>query len=340
MEIINSRGNHLLQVIKDIIDLSKIDSDQLSLEEGEFNLNHVLDEIYSTFSKYIKEDQKKDIELELEKGKDYEHSVVLADKIRLEQILTYLLTNAVKYTEEGGIKFGYEIVHQTEKQQLKFFIQDTGVGIPKEKQDIIFERFRQSDDSKTREYGGTGLGLSISKGLVEMMGGTIWLNSVPSEGTTFYFTLPYKTSEETKKSQAQNENTHYMSYDWRGKTILIVEDDPLSSKFLEAILEDTGATILFATDGQEAIDITKKQENLDMILMDIQLPGMNGNEATIEIRKIQNTIPVIAQTAHAMPEDKKKSLEAGCDDYITKPINMDVLLDKIETVLEKYENNS
>ena len=339
IEIINSRGNQLLQVINDIIDLSKIDSNQLSIEEKEFKLNDFLEEIHSSFAQSIKEEYKKPIELKLEKGENDDKSLVLLDKTRLEQVLSYLLTNAVKYTEEGTITFGYEIEQNAEEQQLKFFISDTGVGIPEEKQDVIFERFRQSDDSKTREYGGTGLGLSISKGLVEMMGGAIWLNSVPSEGTTFYFTLPYKTNEEKEYSQEQNKNKQYMSYDWSGKTILIVEDDPLSSKFLEAILEDTGADILLAKDGKEAIDITKEHENLDMILMDIQLPGMNGNEATKEIRKIRTNMPVIAQTAHAMPEDKRKSLEAGCDDYITKPINMDLLLDKIETVFKSYENS-
>jgi PAS domain S-box-containing protein len=339
IEIINSRGNQLLQVINDIIDLSKIDSNQLSIEEKEFKLNDFLEEIHSSFAQSIKEEYKKPIELKLEKGENDEKSAVLLDKTRLEQVLSYLLTNAVKYTEDGTITFGYEIEQMADESQLKFFIRDTGVGIPEEKQDVIFERFRQSDDSKTREYGGTGLGLSISKGLVEMMGGTIWLNSVPSEGTTFYFTLPYKASEKTEYSQQQNKNKQYMSYDWSGKTILIVEDDPLSSKFLEAILEDTGAEILLAKDGREAIDITKEHENLDMILMDIQLPGMNGNEATKEIRKIRENMPVIAQTAHAMPEDKRKSLEAGCDDYITKPINMDLLLDKIENVFKSYENS-
>jgi PAS domain S-box-containing protein len=339
IEIINSRGNQLLQVINDIIDLSKIDSNQLLLEKETFNLNHFMDEIHTNFSQSIKEAYKKNIDLKLEKGLKDDKSAVQLDKTRLEQVLTYLLRNAIKYTEEGMIKFGYELEQRAEPKQLKFFIQDTGVGIPEEKQEVIFERFRQSDDSKTREYGGTGLGLSISKGLVEMMGGAIWLYSVPSEGTTFYFTLPYKTSEDTNNSQSQNKNTQYMSYDWSGKTILIVEDDPLSSKFLEAILEDTGATILLAKDGQEAIDTAKAQAKLDMILMDIQLPGMNGNEATLEIRKLRGNIPVIAQTAHAMPEDKKKSLDAGCDDYITKPINMDLLLDKMETVFKKHENN-
>jgi PAS domain S-box-containing protein len=339
IEIINSRGNQLLQVINDIIDLSKIESNQLKLEEEQFNLNHFLKEIHSSFRQAIKEEYQKEIDIKLEKGENDEKAIVKTDKTRLEQILSYLLNNAVKYTQEGMIRFGYVIEQGASEQHLKFYIQDTGVGIPESKQDVIFERFRQSDDSKTREYGGTGLGLSISKGLVEIMGGVIWLNSVPAEGTTFYFSLPYKKSQEINNSQSQNKNTQYMNYNWSGKTILIVEDDPLSSKFLEAILEDSGAQILLAKDGKEAIDIAKKHESLDMILMDIQLPGMNGNEATIEIRKIRENIPVIAQTAHAMPEDKKKSLEAGCDDYITKPINMDLLLDKIESVFKKYENN-
>ncbi len=335
IEIINSRGNHLLQVINDIIDLSKIDSNQLNLEIKEFNLNHFLNETYLNFSQKIKEKHGDKVEFKLEKGLNDSEAVIKLDKTRLEQVISYILINAIKYTEKGVIKLGYET--DDNRNNLIFFVQDTGIGIPQDKQDLIFERFRQSDDSSTREYGGTGLGLSISKGLVELMGGSIWLKSEAGKGTVFYFSLPYSTSTETIKfPDNKNKNKPYMKYDWSDKKILIVEDDPLSSKFLETILEDTNATILIAKDGQEAIDITKQTDDLALILMDIQLPGISGNEATEEIRKIRSDLPVIAQTAHAMAEDKNRSIEAGCDDYITKPINLDMLLDKIQKVFEKY----
>ncbi|MGM0498322.1 MAG: PAS domain S-box protein [Bacteroidota bacterium] len=335
VEIINNRGNQLLQVINDIIDLSRIDSNQLVLEKKEFNLNDFLDELYLNFSQRIQENHEDRIEFELEKGLDDSKAFIQLDKTRLEQIFSYILGNAIKYTEKGMIKFGYDI--DDKHENLRFFIQDTGVGIPEEKQDIIFERFRQSDDSKTREYGGTGLGLSISKALIELMGGSIWLKSKTGEGTVFYFSLPYKTKTSTQTVKTQTEKTTPdMKYDWSNKKILIVEDDSLSSKFLETILEDTNATVLLAKDGQEAIDVSKQTEDLDLILMDIQLPGMNGNEATAEIRKLRPKLPIIAQTAHAMVEDKKRSFDAGCDDYITKPINMDTLLDKIQNVFVKY----
>ena len=335
VEIINSRGNHLLQVINDIIDLSKIDSSQLNLEIREFNLNHFLNEIYSNFLQKIQEEHGNAVDFKLEKGLIDPEATIELDKTRLEQVLSYILVNAMKYTKNGLIKLGYEI--DENHDNLIFFIQDTGVGIPKDKQDVIFERFRQSDDSTTREYGGTGLGLSISKGLIELMGGKIWLKSEPGKGTVFYFSLPYNTSIETTNSyENKNKSKPYMKYDWSEKKILIVEDDPLSSKFLETILEDTNATILLAKDGQEAIDKSKQTEDLALILMDIQLPGMSGNEATKEIREIRPDLPIIAQTAHAMAEDKNRSLDAGCDDYITKPLNMDLLLDKIQKV---FENN-
>ena len=335
IEIINSRGNHLLQVINDIIDLSKIDSSQLNLEIKEFNLNHFLDEIYSNFLQRIKEEHGDEVEFKLEKGLSDSEADIHLDKTRLEQIISYILANALKFTEKGMIKLGYRI--DTNHKNLKFFIQDTGVGIPEDKQEIIFERFRQSDDSTTRKYGGTGLGLSISKGLIELMGGSIWLKSEPGKGTVFYFLLPYRNSIEiTKSPDNKYKSKPYMKYDWNDKKILIVEDDPLSSKFLETILEDTHATILIAKDGQEAIDISKQTGDLALILMDIQLPGMSGNEATKEIKKIRSDLPIIAQTAHAMTEDKNRSIDAGCDDYITKPINMDGLLDKIQKVFEKY----
>jgi len=331
IEIINSRGNQLLQIINDIIDLSKIDANQITIQKEEINLNAFLGEIYANFSQKFREKAGDKITLTLEKELDDKKAVVKLDRTRMEQVFSYLLHNALKYTEKGEVRLGYYL----NKEQLVFYVGDTGVGIPEHKQEVVFERFRQSDDSKTREYGGTGLGLSISKGLIELMGGAIWLDSNLGEGTIFYFTLPFEPIYDANNNE-DIQNTQIMKYDWSNMTILIVEDDPLSSKFLEAILEDSNATILFAQNGQEAIDISQETTDLDLVLMDLQLPGISGNEATSKIREIRTDLPVIAQTAHAMVEDKKKSLDAGCDDYITKPINMDLLLDKIHGVFEKY----
>ena len=338
VDIINSRGNHLLQVINDIIDLSKIEANQLHMEKEVMNLNQFLDEFFIIFSQQIREEKGSEIDLKVTKALKEEEAQVLLDKTRFQQILTNMVNNAIKYTQKGLIEYGYQVFSEEKDPFLRFYVKDTGIGIPAEKQGIIFERFRQSDESSTRIYGGTGLGLSISKGLVDLMGGEIWVESQVGKGTVFYFTLPFQ-SVDRQNMKMDKSNVLHMKYDWSNKTILIVEDDMLSSKFLQAILEDTQARILFAKSGAEAITIAREKEHLDLILMDIQLPGISGNEATAKIREFRKDIPIIAQTAHAMSEDKRSSIEAGCDDYITKPINMEQLLSKIYQLFTKYDKH-
>ncbi|MFP4042285.1 MAG: response regulator, partial [Bacteroidales bacterium] len=335
VDIINGRANHLLQIINDILDLSKIESDQLLISEEEFNLNQFLNEIYTVISNELKQAGKSDLDLYLKNGLKEDDANIVSDKTRLQQILFNLLNNAVKYTREGFVEFGYRM-QDGKWGDLEFFVRDTGIGIEEDKQNVIFDRFRQSDESKTREFGGAGLGLSISKGLVGKLGGQMWVNSEYGKGSVFYFTIPFKYKNEKDKIVTLQNNNFSMSYNWENIQILVVEDDMLSSKFLEAILEDTGASIVFTKDGNDALEEVKNNK-VDIVLMDIQLPGMSGNETTRQIKEINMNIPVIAQTAHAMAEDKSKSMDAGCDDYLTKPIDMQVLLDKMDTLLKKYE---
>ncbi len=335
VDIINGRANHLLQIINDILDLSKIESDQLLISEEEFNLNQFLNEIYSLISNELRQAGKSDLDLYLRNGLKEDEANIISDKTRLQQILFNLLNNALKYTKEGFIEFGYHL-QNWEWGDLEFFVRDTGIGIEEDRQSVIFDRFRQADESKTREFGGAGLGLSISKGLVGKLGGQMWVNSEYGKGSVFYFTIPFKYKNEKDKIVTLQSNNFSMSYNWENIQILVVEDDMLSSKFLEAILEDTGASIVFTKDGNDALEEVKNNK-VDIVLMDIQLPGMSGNETTRQIKEINMNIPVIAQTAHAMAEDKSKSMDAGCDDYLTKPIDMQVLLDKMDTLLKKYE---
>ena len=337
VDIINNRGNHLLHIIDDILDLSKIEAGELNILEREFNLNQLLDEMYSVFRNDLDQRGKEKLCLHLSKELDEEEATIKADKQRLQQILSNLLKNAVKYTNSGYIEFGYVLQARKDKTNLEFFVKDTGIGISEDKKRVVFDRFRQSDDSKERQYGGAGLGLSISKALVEKMQGKIWMESELNKGSVFYFTLPLNQhirkndlSEQSKQSEDKTIN-----YRWENRKILIVEDDMISYKFLEAILKDTGSKLLSAKNAREAINVVKN-EKVDVVLMDIQLPGKNGNEATSQIKKINKNIPVIAQTAHAMENDKQKSLEAGCDDYITKPINMKILLNSIANQLKRY----
>jgi PAS domain S-box-containing protein len=319
------KGEQLLQIINDIIDVSKIEANQLNIKKSRFSLNNIMDEIYADFTKNQKVNEKIAFILSKEvKNGNY----IKLDQNRLKQILHNLLSNAFKYTDEGTIEFGYKL---KDKETILFFVKDTGIGIDKDKQKIIFDSFRKSDKSATRLYGGTGLGLSISKALVELMGGTIWVESKLNSGAEFYFTLPYDPVHKVKKEKSKEKD--HEEYEWVDKNILIVEDDLLSYEYLKEILKATKAHILHAKDGQSAIKQCKENDTIDLVLMDIQLPGIDGNTATQEIRKFNPDLPIIAQTAYALKEEKSKILEAGCNDYVAKPINEKKLYKKIDKLI-------
>jgi CheY-like chemotaxis protein len=328
LDIINSRSKHLLQIINDIVDISKIEANQLTIEKQSFCLNDLMHELYNSFSADIENKFTNEIQLKLFKELTREESYIFSDMIRIRQILTNLLSNALKFTNEGSIQFGYEINNKNSK--LKFYVSDTGIGIPKEKQQNIFERFRQADEKPARRYEGTGLGLSISQNLVKLLGGEIWVDSEENKGSTFCFTIPLEFSN---KDSIENRSVHHKhDFNWKGKTILVVEDDPTSREYIQEILSETQATIIMAENGIEGYKKFLNNNEISIILMDIQLPDKNGREVTQDIRKEKKDLPVIAQTAYAMREDRIKCMEAGCNDYITKPIDKNALL----AIMHKY----
>ncbi len=326
LEIINSNGKMLISLIDDIIDFAKIEAGQINILMDDFSLNNLLAQVHSMFLTESMRKEKSDVRIRIRKAFTNEESYIRSDPNRIRQILANLIGNSIKFTQSGYIEFGYRL---EKKDQLLFYVKDTGIGIPQDKLNLIFERFMQADSSSTRKYGGSGLGLAISKGLIELLGGRMWAESTVDVGSTFYFTIPYLPAvrkdedfEEKKKVR-----THYS---WEGKTFLIAEDDKFSYKFLEGFLKQTQAEVLHAADGTEAVRLCRDNENIDLILMDIQMPEMNGLEATEAIKKFNKSIPVIAQTANAIIEERQKCLNAGCDDFISKPINISELYAKID----------
>lgn len=334
IDIIHQSGKQLMNIINDILDISKIEVGQIQINEESCSINDMLDELLGLFKPDIKD--KKNLTLEIHKELDDSESIVITDGVRVRQILTNLINNAIKFTSQGYVEFGYLIVPSDNpsekiKHDIQFYVNDTGIGIPDTKREIIFDRFRQSDESHTRKFGGTGLGLAISKGFVELLGGQIWHESTQDHGSTFYFTIPYKAGniEQIRKIEASFNTT----YNWSNKTVLVVEDDEISFKYLHKILSKTGLIIIRAISGYDAVNICDKHNEINLVLMDIQLPGINGYEATKKIREFKPDLPILAQTAHALPEDKQKSIDAGCNDYISKPIKRQILFSKINHIL-------
>ena len=326
LSIIDSRSSHLLQLINDIIDISKIEAGQLQISRNTFSLNHLLDELKNMYENELDSRQKSHIEIHAQKALKDQQDRIYSDQLRLKQILTNLLSNSVKFIESGHITMGYE---RNNIQTLQFFVQDTGPGIPEDKQRLIFNRFRQANESHHKGYGGTGLGLSISKNLVDMLGGKIWVESTEGRGATFKFTLPYEPVAEGNQAPANQASTtgHY-NQAFKGHNILLIEDDPVSRQFIHEILSSTGAGIWHATNAEQGYRVfLEKQKEVSLILMDLRLPDMDGLALTRKIRKKDATIPVIAQTAYAMTEDRKKSIEAGCNDYLSKPTRAESLVE-------------
>ncbi|KPK87352.1 MAG: hypothetical protein AMS27_02630 [Bacteroides sp. SM23_62_1] len=332
IKIIRSKGNELLLIINDIIDISKIETGDIKIFTSHFPVNDFILEVYQQFNEEKVLMNKDHIQLRTNIPND-EEPVIKTDRGRLKQIFTNLIHNALKFTFEGYVEFGYELVKQS---QIRFFIKDTGIGIPKEKQDIIFDRFRQVDESISSQFGGTGLGLAISKNLIEILGGEISVLSIPFQGSEFSFTLPVK---ETRKKEfdvtspvMHDDESPIKLPDLNGKKILVVEDDSSNYLFIESFLKRSSAKILWAKDGLQAIEIFKMEDNIDLIIMDIRMPNMDGIEATQKIRKINKKIPVIALTAYAFTNDQEKSIRAGCNDFLSKPVKIEAL----SGTLKKY----
>ncbi|MBN1789149.1 MAG: PAS domain S-box protein [Bacteroidales bacterium] len=331
VEIIHKSSDQLLHIIDDLVDISKIEANQMRIIKQECRLNHLLDDLHLFYQQLLKQNEKTSVEISKHYVLSGDDSVIITDEFRLRQILMNLLSNAVKFTHKGHIRFGYTL---EKKNLLRFFVEDTGIGIEKDHTEVIFQPFRQADYNNTREYEGTGLGLSISRGLVKLLDGSLELKSNPGKGSTFYFTIPYQPVRppEDNGGNALNETDLH----WNGRSVLIVEDDEINFRYLQEILAPTGLRIILACNGVQALE-EFSTNNPDLVIMDIRLPQMNGLDAARKIRQEGSTVPIIAQTAYAMMDDKNACFEAGCDDYVAKPIQREVLLGKIAFHLKKVK---
>ncbi|MBN2485256.1 MAG: PAS domain S-box protein [Bacteroidales bacterium] len=310
-QIIKNRCDDLLRIIDDILDISRIEAGLIDIYPAKFSLKHLMHDVYEIFKQRLDALGKSHIELVL---KPLPGDIIMFnDNQRILQVLNNLLDNAIKFTLEGKITFG---CREYIPEKILFFITDTGIGIPKEKHKVIFQRFRQAEDNLTRKFGGNGLGLAISKPLIQQMGGNIWLDSKPGAGSTFYFTVDKKLGQ-----QQASELTRL-----RNKKVLIIEDDRHSIDYLKLLLEQLGSVVFPVKSGKEALTILELGEKFDIILMDIQLSDISGIEVTKAIRKFDLLTPIIAETAYTRDEDRQSCLNAGCNDFISKPIDDDELI--------------
>jgi len=328
-KIINDSGTHLLNIINDLFDISFIESGEVKVYKEYYNISEVINEVNKIILIEQKNANKNNIDIRYKSQAKDDNLVIYTDKQKLKQILINLLKNSIKFTHEGYIEFNYKREVIDNVSMLKFWVKDTGIGIPKEKQDMIFDVFRQVDDSHTRKYGGTGIGLSVSKRFTELLGGKMWVESEEGKGSIFYFTLPELKPETIQKSissEVQNINS------FSGKTILVAEDDLSSYSLLKVLLRILDVKTIHANNGKEAIELSKRHPEISMVLMDVKMPEMNGYEATKQIKKFLPELTIVAQTAYAMQGDNEKAIEAGCDDYISKPIKKK----KLYNLLEKH----
>jgi CheY-like chemotaxis protein len=264
------------------------------------------------------------MELRLNKPVSDKDFSISTDPNRIRQVLSNLLGNALKFTDEGYIELGFTLEREN---QVVFYVKDTGIGIPKEKQKLIFERFGQVEDAQNKEQKGTGLGLAISKKLAELLGGNLTVESEKNVGSIFKLTLPVNLA--AGKVEKKKIEIKVPEINWNNKVILIAEDSVLNYTYLEAILQRTNVKLLWAKDGKEAVEMCQENDDIDIVLMDIKMPVLDGLNAIKEIKKFRKELPIIVQTAYAMPEDRERSFAAGSDDYLTKPLNATVLFKTI-----------
>ena len=328
ISVIHQNGNQLIRLINDILDISKIDSNQIVMSKITFNLNSFLDKLFSIFQNEKEARDKAGVSIRLYKALPHEDSMVTTDEVRLRQILSNLMENSLKFTDNGYIRFGYFV----EDKILKFYVKDTGKGISLEKQNLVFERFRQEDETFTRKYGGSGLGLTISKALVNLLNGEMWLESTEGIGTSVYFTLPLVPFHQSGVEVSEQTEVK-RTFDFSKKVVLIADDVYVNYELLKIHLKSTCAKVIYAENGKKAVDLFKAEQKVDLVLMDIQMPLMNGFDATKAIKHIDPEVPVIGITAFAFPEDRQRCLDAGCDDVITKPFERNAILQLLSDYL-------
>jgi len=338
-KIINQRGQQLLTLIDDIIETTKIEAGRVSIDYTWIELDEFMNDIFSTvLQKKIKEG-KDNIELILKKQEPHNgsHFQFYTDPGRLHQIFLNLIFYTLKNTTKGSVIFGYQLC---EDKFIEFFIQDTGTILSAEEQNLLFEHFWKVEDTTHVKIKGAGLGLTIAKSLIELFGGRILVQSEPQKGTYFTFKLPIIIPDNLKEEIIENyhlaeQQVTYTDPNWKNKVILVVEDDLVNYQFIEALLEKTQAQLLHAENGIQALELCKTINKIDLILMDIKLPEKNGYEITREIKTFRKDIPIIAQTAFSLSEVKERCFESGCSDIITKPVDIEIFISKLNKYLSE-----
>lgn len=324
----------LLNLINDIIDLSKIETNQLQVHFTDFDLQILMKDIYEYAERERGKIDNSSIKISLDKGVRKDTFYIKSDETRIRQVFMNLVDNALKFTTSGEVQIGYRL----NGDHLLFYVKDTGIGFTEQEYEYIFDSFRQGTEGSNRKYGGAGLGLTLSKGIVENLNGKIWAVSDNSKGSIFYFQIPFiaPTTKENKKSRTFDAQMKEQ-YNWGRKKILVVEDSNMAYELITKLLKGTGADFILEADGFKAIERCEKDSSIDLVLMDIQLPFIDGYEATRRIKEIRPDLPVIAQTANAMMDDRKNALDAGCEDYIAKPLDRIELAEKINKQLFKLK---
>ncbi len=328
INIIEKAGARMLNIINDIVDISKIEAGLMNVNIKETDINERIEFVYIFFKPQVEE---KGMQLFFKNTLSAKEATIRTDNEKFYSILTNLVKNAIKYSQEGTIEFGYLKKGAT----LEFYVKDAGIGIPKERQTAIFERFIQADITDKMALHGAGLGLSISKAYVKMLGGKIWVESEVGIGSTFYFTLPYLAEPKDKKAVGAIVLEQEEYFQFEKLKILIVEDDKTSEMLISIMVKKYSKEVLKTGTGNEAIKICRTNPDLDLILMDIQMPEMDGYEATLQIRQFNKDIVIIAQTAYGFSDEREKAIEAGCNDFISKPIKKDELLSLIQKYFKK-----
>jgi PAS domain S-box-containing protein len=320
INIINVSNDQLISIISGIIALATLESGQEQVTERETNINQLLENVQKQL---LVDKISQEVTLSYHAALSDEMAHIYTDPIKLMQILVNLVGNALKFTHQGYVRYGYHLFNDT----LQFFVEDSGIGIPKDMHQSIFERFRQVDNTPTRKYGGTGLGLALSKGYVELLGGRLSITSEPGTGSTFSFSLPYKKVEAV--SGKIRDTMFYSPALFDGKTILVVEDEANNYVLIEELLSSMKLKVVKAENGLEAVNICAGQNSPDLVLMDIKMPVMDGMEATKKIRERNQDLPIIALTAYVFETEKERILASGCNACLEKPIRKHALYETL-----------
>ncbi len=330
-DIVNKSSDRLIATVTDIIDISRIESGEVNVSKTEVSVNEILEEQFNFFNC---EAQSKGLKLINNSGLSDREACFFTDKHKLASILTNLIKNAIKFTDQGEISFACSLKKEQDIEFLEFYVKDTGIGIPANRIEAIFNRFEQADIEDTRVYEGSGLGLAIAKSYVEMLGGSICVTSEVGKGSTFIFSIPYTKQFVTNSDNKQNIDKDLQT-DLSQLSVIVAEDDETSKMYFGTVFENTFKNISFTISGTETVEKLRENPKTDLILMDIKMPGMNGYDATREIRKFNSDVIIIAQTAFGLSGDREKAIQAGCNDYIAKPIRKDDL----ESIIKKHFKN-